>query len=231
MICWVVIRWSPKRRPPRRCGVEAAAIRNPFYKRWPNSGVLHNPGTTRETDRTRSSGVSASIFQYTGQFDPLTHEALLHRSNMLCARSWRAGRRSSARQNARSANLETPSITVTKMRQWATGVNGAGGTINCGATCTAILAAGATETLTANPPSNAVFNGWSGACTGNQETCTFTRQRRDEDHGYVHHGLHSIHRTGWKRNRDGHPERRIRHADQLRRQLFRKIPARVNCNL
>jgi uncharacterized repeat protein (TIGR02543 family) len=29
-------------------------------------------------------------------------------------------------------------------------------------------------TLTANPPSNGVFNGWSGACSGTQSTCTVT---------------------------------------------------------
>jgi uncharacterized repeat protein (TIGR02543 family) len=53
-------------------------------------------------------------------------------------------------------------------------VCGAGGAINCGNVCTANFTAGASETLTASPPSNAVFNGWGGACTGNQSACALT---------------------------------------------------------
>ena len=133
-----------------------------------NSGVLHNQGPF-------GNGSHAVVrryehFQYTGQFDPLTHEALCIDPTCSAPGAGELGAIIGA-QNA-AANLETPSITVTKVGSGT--VTGAGGTINCGTTCTAILTAGATETLTANPPSNAVFNGWSGACTGNQETCTFT---------------------------------------------------------
>ncbi|HEY3836141.1 MAG TPA: hypothetical protein VGL72_06200, partial [Bryobacteraceae bacterium] len=133
-----------------------------------NSGVLHNQGPL-------GNGSHAVVrryehFQYTGQFDPLTHEALCIDPTCSTPGAGELGAIIGA-QNA-AANLETPSITVTKVGNGT--VSGAGGTINCGTTCTALLAAGATETLTANPPSNAVFNGWTGACTGNQETCTFT---------------------------------------------------------
>jgi len=42
----------------------------------------------------------------------------------------------------------------------------AGGTINCGTTCTASLASGTSVTLTATPATGSTFDGWSGACTG-----------------------------------------------------------------
>jgi hypothetical protein len=65
-----------------------------------------------------------------------------------------------------------PSITVTKSGNGT--VNGAGGKINCGGSCTTTTNAGDIVTLTANPASNAVFSGWSGACAGNQLTCSVT---------------------------------------------------------
>jgi hypothetical protein len=45
--------------------------------------------------------------------------------------------------------------------------------INCGGTCSAAFAAGGSVTLTAKISGNAVFGGWSGACTGTG-TCTVT---------------------------------------------------------
>jgi hypothetical protein len=43
--------------------------------------------------------------------------------------------------------------------------------INCGATCTATFAAGASVTLTALADAPSVFTGWSGACSGTSTTC------------------------------------------------------------
>lgn len=45
------------------------------------------------------------------------------------------------------------------------------GGISCPNYCSEIVPAGDTVTLTANPVSNAVFTGWSGACTGTSMTC------------------------------------------------------------
>ncbi|MGB8261975.1 MAG: lectin like domain-containing protein [Terracidiphilus sp.] len=44
--------------------------------------------------------------------------------------------------------------------------------INCGSTCSATFAAGASVTLTAAAKSDSTFAGWSGACTGSAATCT-----------------------------------------------------------
>jgi hypothetical protein len=133
-----------------------------------NSGVLHNQGAL-------GNGSHAVVrryehYQYTGRLDPLTLEALCIDVTCSAPGAGELGPIIGA-QNA-AANLEIPSITVTKIGNGT--VNGAGGVINCGGTCSANLPGGATESLTANPASNSVFNGWSGACTGNQAVCTFT---------------------------------------------------------
>ena len=133
-----------------------------------NSGVLHNQGQL-------GNGSHAVVrryehYEYTGKFDPLTHEALCVDPTCSAPAAGELGVIIGA-QNA-AANLETPSITVNKV---GTGtVSGAAGAINCGRVCNANLTADASETLTASAPSNGVFNGWSGACTGNQASCTFT---------------------------------------------------------
>ena len=134
----------------------------------PNSGVLHNQAVL-------GHGSHAVVrryehYEYTGKFDPLTHEALCADPTCSAPGPGELGVIIGA-QNA-AANLEIASITVTKIGSGT--VSGAGGAINCGVTCSANLTPNANETLTANPPSNAVFNGWSGACTGNQTTCNFT---------------------------------------------------------
>ncbi len=131
-----------------------------------NSGVMHSQGPL-------GNGHHAVVrryehYQYTGQFDPLTHEALCADPTCSAPGIGELGPIIGV-QNA-AANLEQPSITVTKIGSGTV----VGGGINCGATCFADLTAGASESLTANPPSNAVFNGWTGACTGSQPACSFT---------------------------------------------------------
>ncbi|MBK9030190.1 MAG: InlB B-repeat-containing protein [Myxococcales bacterium] len=46
--------------------------------------------------------------------------------------------------------------------------------ISCGATCSASFPAGSQVTLTATADAGNNFAGWTGACTGNQPTCTLT---------------------------------------------------------
>ncbi|CAK0780704.1 hypothetical protein CCP4SC76_7560004 [Gammaproteobacteria bacterium] len=46
--------------------------------------------------------------------------------------------------------------------------------INCGSTCSANLASGASMTLTATPATGSTFAGWSGACTNSSGTCALT---------------------------------------------------------
>ena len=133
-----------------------------------NSGVLHN-------QQLVGNGSHAVIrryehYKYTGTYDPLTHEALCILAGCPSPSNGELGNIIGA-QNA-AVNLQIPSITVAKSGSGT--VTGANGKLNCGGTCSVLLDAGTTVTLTANPPSNGVFNGWSGACTGNQPTCTVT---------------------------------------------------------
>ncbi|MBK7002493.1 MAG: serine protease [Rhodoferax sp.] len=46
------------------------------------------------------------------------------------------------------------------------GGSGTNSAINCGTTCSASFASGASVTLTATPATGSTFSGWSGACTG-----------------------------------------------------------------
>lgn len=132
-----------------------------------NSGVMHNQAQL-------GNGKHAVVrryefYEYTGALDPVTHEALCADPTCSAPGPGELGNIIGA-QNA-AVNLETPSITITKTGSGV--VTGAGGAINCGGVCSANLPAAAAETITANAPSNGVFNGWTGACTGNQNSCSF----------------------------------------------------------
>jgi len=135
-----------------------------------NSGIIHNQGAL-------GNGSHAVVrryefYTYTGAYDPLTHEALCLVA--LCA-SPGAGELGDliGAQNA-AVNLETPSITVVKVGIGNVNGSGTNVKISCGNVCTAPATAGTVVTLTAAPPGNAVFSGWSGACTGTNPTCTVT---------------------------------------------------------
>ena len=55
----------------------------------------------------------------------------------------------------------------------ATGkVSAADSSIDCGTSCSAVYAYDTSVVLTATPDAGALFQGWSGACTGNTPTCT-----------------------------------------------------------
>ncbi len=133
-----------------------------------NSGILHNQAQL-------GNGSHAVVrryehYSYTGTYDPVDHHATCLDGICSVPGNGELGAIIGA-QNA-AANVEIPSLTVTKIGSGT--VTGANGKINCGGTCSVTEDAGTVVTLTANPPSNAVFNGWSGACTGNQLTCSVT---------------------------------------------------------
>jgi uncharacterized repeat protein (TIGR02543 family) len=133
-----------------------------------NSGILHN-------QQQLGNGKHAVVrryehYQYTGTYDPLDHHATCLDGTCSVPGNGELGDIIGA-QNA-AANIEIPSLTVAKVGSGT--VTGANGKINCGGTCTVTEDAGTVVSLTAAPPSNAVFNGWSEACAGNQPTCTVT---------------------------------------------------------
>ena len=69
-------------------------------------------------------------------------------------------------------SLPTYSLAVTKSGTGTGTITGSG--ISCGSTCTASVVKGSSVTLTAKPDSGFTVDSWSGACSGNSTTCTFT---------------------------------------------------------
>jgi hypothetical protein len=65
-----------------------------------------------------------------------------------------------------AAPVTTYLLSVSKTGTGTGTVTSDTGGINCGATCSASYASGATVTLAAAAASNSTFTGWSGACTG-----------------------------------------------------------------
>src|SRR5579883_2611086 len=133
-----------------------------------NSGVLHN-------QQQLGNGKHAVVrryehYAYTGTYDPVDHHATCLDGTCTAPSNGELGDIIGA-QNA-AANIEIPSLTVTKVGSGT--VTGANGKINCGGTCSVTEEAGTVVGLTAAPPSNAVFNGWSGDCLGNQLNCSVT---------------------------------------------------------
>src|ERR1051326_5938790 len=133
------------------------------------SGILHNQAQL-------GNGSHAVVrryehYAYTGTYDPATHQALCVDGTCAAPGPRELGDMIGA-QNA-AANVEVPSINVIKSGSGSV-ISDSKAKINYGGTCYSTTAAGATVTLTANPPSNGVFNSWSGACSGTQSTCTVT---------------------------------------------------------
>jgi glucose/arabinose dehydrogenase len=68
-----------------------------------------------------------------------------------------------------------PSLTITKSGTGSGTVTSSGGSINCGATCTATgITPGTISTLTATAASGSTFAGWSGGGCSGTGTCTVT---------------------------------------------------------
>ncbi len=110
-------------------------------------------------------------YKYSGNYDPITHEALCVVVGCATPANGELGVIIGA-QNA-AANVDVPSLNVTLVG--AGTVNG--GPIRCGNVCSASMNAGTVVTLTASAPSNGEFLGWSGDCTGSQPSCTVTVNR------------------------------------------------------
>ena len=110
-------------------------------------------------------------YAYNGAYDLLTHEAICGGDGSCNAPlDGELGDLIGAQMSA--ANVGIPSLTISKVGSGS--VSGAGGKINCGGTCSASFAVGTAVTVIATPPSNALFTGWTGACTGTQSNCSVT---------------------------------------------------------
>jgi hypothetical protein len=136
--------------------------RNPHS---PNSGILHSQNTVGSSSHAVLRRYE--FYKYGGKYDPLTHEALC--GNPLCATPAAGELGDYIGSQMAAANIGVPSVTVTKTGNGT--VTGANGKINCGGTCTTIVAANSSVTLTANP-GGGLFSGWGGACNGADLNCS-----------------------------------------------------------
>ena len=109
-------------------------------------------------------------FKYAGAYDSVTHEALCADPTCSAPGPNEIGAYIGAQMAA--AVVGIPGVNVTKAG--AGTVTGVAGKINCGGTCSALVSLGTSVSLTASAPSNGVFTGWSGDCSGTQNPCVLT---------------------------------------------------------
>jgi len=129
----------------------------------------HRNGSTLHFD-TRSVVRRYESYNFTGTYDPITHEALC--ADLVCnvPAEGEVGDFLGAQMAA--ANLTVQSLSVTKTGSGT--VNSADRLIKCGLICTAGYNQAVPVTLTASAANGSIFTGWGGACTGNGLTCVAT---------------------------------------------------------
>ncbi len=130
-----------------------------------NSGVLISHGNLGNGSRAVIRRYEFS--KYSGKYDPLNHKAVC--VDPLCAFPGDGELGDYIGSQMAAANVGVPSITVSKVGNGS--VAGASGKINCGSSCTAVVNANSSVTLTASP-SGTIFSGWSGGCNGLDLNCT-----------------------------------------------------------
>lgn len=141
---------------------EPASNTNGNRRRRQNQGSLNLD--------TRSVVRRYEIYQYTGAYDPVTHQAICADGLCNAPADGEVGDIIGAQMAA--ANVVVPSIIVSKSGNG--NVASSDKQISCGSKCSAGYNADAVVTLTASPASGSAFIGWGGACSGNQLTCTVT---------------------------------------------------------
>jgi uncharacterized repeat protein (TIGR02543 family) len=140
-----------------------------FNPHSPSSGVLTNQAQLGQGSKAVIR--KYEFYKYSGVYDAATHAAICG-GDGTCTVPQPGELGDFIGNQMAAANVGVPSLTVARTGPGT--VTGASGKINCGGSCTTNLALGTSVTLTAIPPSNAVFTGWSGACAGTDLTCTFS---------------------------------------------------------
>jgi hypothetical protein len=131
-----------------------------------NRGRRQNQGSI--SAGTRAVVRRYEVYQYTGAYDPITHEALCADTLCNAPQDGEVGEYVGAQMSA--ANVGVPSVTVSLSGNGK--VSSADRIISCGSKCSASYNENTPVTLTASPSSGSVFTGWSGACSGTQITFT-----------------------------------------------------------
>ncbi|MBL1265263.1 InlB B-repeat-containing protein [Methylomicrobium sp. RS1] len=110
-------------------------------------------------------------YAYTGNYDPLTHEAVCGGDGSCNAPlDGELGDLLVAQMAA--ANIAVPSLSVSTSGNGSVVSNEK--SINCGKTCSSSYEIGTVITLNASAGSGSIFTGWQGACQGTSPTCNVT---------------------------------------------------------
>ena len=125
-----------------------------------------NRGNLLPTTRTVVRRIET--WQFTGNYDPATHEALCADGLCNTPAADEIGELISTQMTA--VLVQSDSVTVTRTGNGT--VESADKAIACGNKCVAPYIAGTAVTLTARAGSGSVFSRWSGACSGTASTCT-----------------------------------------------------------
>ncbi|MEQ1869969.1 MAG: hypothetical protein ABL961_08085 [Vicinamibacterales bacterium] len=127
-----------------------------------------NQGSIAPT--TRAVVRRIETWQFTGQYDPLTNEALC--ADLLCnaPAADEIGELISVQMSA--ANVQADSLSVTTAGKGT--VESSDKLIACGSKCVQPYNAGTVVTLTAKAGSGTGFTGWNGACNNALPTCAVT---------------------------------------------------------
>lgn len=119
---------------------------------------------------TRSVVRRIETWQFTGVYDPITHEALCADGLCNAPAADEIGNLISTQMTV--ALVQSDSVTVTKSGTGSGNVDSADKRIACGSKCVAPYDNGQLVTLTAKSASGSTFGGWTGACAGLGATCT-----------------------------------------------------------
>jgi hypothetical protein len=143
---------------------EPVAGGNGKRKRHRNQGSL--------LPTTQSVVRRIELHEFTGAYDPVTHEALCADGLCNVPAADEIGDVISAQMTA--VLVQTDTVGVTKAGNGSGNVDSVDRLISCGSKCVVPYEQGTLVQLTAKPSSNSSFAGWTGACAGTQLTCAVT---------------------------------------------------------
>jgi hypothetical protein len=120
---------------------------------------------------TRSVVRRIELYRFTGNYDPVTHEALCADGTCNVPGAGELGELISVQMTA--ANVVPDAVLVTKSGTGSGSVDSKDKLVACGSKCAANYAVGNVVQLTAKAASGSDFAGWTGACSGTG-ACTVT---------------------------------------------------------
>lgn len=143
---------------------EPVAGGNGRRKRHRNQGSL--------LPTTQSVVRRIELHEFTGAYDPVTHEALCADGLCNAPAADEIGEIISAQNTA--VLVQTDTVGITRSGTGSGNVDSVDRLISCGSKCIVPYEQGTLVQLTAKAGSGSTFAGWTGACTGTQTTCAVT---------------------------------------------------------